>query len=72
MPEDSFKLTGWPAAAVAALVLGVSAYQLTSRFQNVDDNEREALKAWLSKDYQGLGPRDLVKRRFSRVDPKLK
>lgn len=61
MPEYRFKLTGWPAAIVAVLVLGVSAYQYASRLQGVDDSQRELLKDWLSKDYQGLGPRDLAK-----------
>jgi len=61
MAEYRFKLTGWPALSVAALVLAIGAYQLASRFQRVDDAERSALRAWLSKDYQGRGPRDLAK-----------
>jgi len=61
MPEYRFKLTGWPALVVAALVLSISAYQLASRFQRIDESQRDALKAWLSKDYQGRGPRDLAK-----------
>jgi hypothetical protein len=62
MAEYTFKLTGWPAVVVGALVLGTAAYQLASHFQRVDNEEGLVLKAWLSKDYQGLGPRDLVQR----------
>ena len=62
MAEYNFKLTGWKAVAVIALVVAISSVRYFSRFQTVNDQGRDALTAWLLKDYNGQGLRDLMKR----------
>jgi hypothetical protein len=62
MEQVRFELKGWKAVAVVAIVLGVSGYRLSTRFPNVDENGREAIRDWLVKDYQGNGPRALAQK----------
>ena len=62
MAETRIELTGWKAILVLVSVLGVSAIRLYSRFPNGTDDGREALRSWLVKDYEGLGPRALAQR----------
>jgi hypothetical protein len=54
-----FELRGWKAAAVIVAMIG---YRTSMRFRTVDDAGREVLRAWLVKDYQGLGPKGLAQR----------
>src|ERR1700736_4636361 len=62
MAETRVELTGWKAIAVLVVILGVSGYRIYSRFTTVNDDGREALRAWLAKDYTGRGPRALAQR----------
>ena len=62
MEEYNFRLTGWKAVAVIALIAAISGYRFFSRFQTVNDAQRDVLSTWLLKDYQGQGPHDLMKR----------
>lgn len=62
MAETRIELTGWKAILVLVAVLGVSSIRLYSRFPNVTDDGREALRSWLVKDYEGLGPSALAQR----------
>jgi hypothetical protein len=62
MAEYNFVLRGWKAVAVLALIVGISGFRFISRFQAVDDAGRDVLTAWLLKDYNGQGQRDLMKR----------
>jgi hypothetical protein len=59
--ETRIELTGWKAIVVGVLILGVSAYQIYSRFQSVSDGGQQALREWLVKDYTGRGPKALAK-----------
>ena len=58
--EYRLQLTGWQAAAVGAVILGVVTYQCVARIQHVDDAGRETLRAWFAKEYQGKGLRQEV------------
>lgn len=62
MDEVRIELRGWKAVVVLVAVLAVSGYRVWSRFRTVDDRGREALRTWLVKDYQGLGPSGLARR----------
>jgi hypothetical protein len=62
MGETRIELTGWKAIAALVLILGVSGYQLYSRFPTVNDDGRAALRDWLVKDYTGRGPKALAQR----------
>jgi hypothetical protein len=59
--ETRIELTGWKAIVVGVLILGVSGYQVYSRFQTVSDGGQQALREWLVKDYTGRGPKALAK-----------
>jgi hypothetical protein len=60
--ETRIELTGWKAIVVAILILGVSGYRFSTRFQTVNDEGQKALRDWLVKDYTGRGPKALAKR----------
>jgi hypothetical protein len=62
MAETRIELTGWKAIVVGALILVVSGYRVYSRFPNVSDDGRAALREWLVKDYTGRGPKALAQR----------
>jgi hypothetical protein len=62
MSETRIELTGWKAVAVAAIILVFSGYRAYSRIHTVTDEGREALRAWLVKDYTGRGPKDMARR----------
>jgi hypothetical protein len=62
MTEYNFPVRGWKAVAVVALIAVITGYRFVSRFQTVDNAGRDVLTAWLLKDYNGQGPRDLIKR----------
>ena len=62
MAETRIELRGWQAIAVLLVILGVSGYRVSTRFQSVPEQGREAVRQWLVKDYEGLGPRALAKR----------
>lgn len=70
--ETRLQLTGWQAAVVGALILGVITYQCLSRIQTVNDAGRETVRAWLVREYQGRGVRQEVRdylRRKAGEDP---
>jgi hypothetical protein len=62
MGESRIELTGWKAIVAVVLILGVTGYRIYSRFPTVNDDGREALRAWLVKDYTGRGVKDLARR----------
>jgi len=62
MADTRIELTGWKAIVAAALILGVSGYQIYSRFQTVPNGGQQALREWLVKDYTGRGPKALAQR----------
>lgn len=62
MAETRIELRGWQAIVVGILILGISGYRFSSRFQKVPEDSRETLREWLVKDYEGLGPAALAKR----------
>ena len=62
MAEYNFTLKGWKAVAALAVLAAIYGLRIYSRVQTVDDAGRDVLTAWLLKDYQGQGPRDLMKR----------
>jgi len=62
MSETRIELTSWKAIAVAAIILVFSGYRVYSRIHSVTDEGREALRAWLVKDYTGRGPKDMARR----------
>jgi hypothetical protein len=58
--EYQMNLRGWKAVAVAAAILGITAYQCATRIQTVDDAARQTLHTWLVREYQGKGLHQLV------------
>lgn len=62
MAEYNITLKGWKAVAAIALIAGVYGVRIYSRTQTVDDAGRDVLTAWLLQDYQGQGPREIIKR----------
>jgi len=62
MAETRIEMTGWKAVAIGLLILGITGFQMYSRFPKVTDEGREALREWLIKDYTGSGPKYLAKR----------
>ena len=62
MAEYNFTLKGWKAIAALAVLGAIYGLRIYSRVQTVDDSGRDVLTAWLLKDYQGQGPRDIMKR----------
>ena len=62
MPEYNITLKGWKAVVVIVLVLAAYGIRIYSHVQTVDDAGRDVLTAWLLLDYQGQGPRDIIKR----------
>jgi hypothetical protein len=62
MPEYNFTFRGWKAIAALAVTVAIFGVRTLLRFQTVDDGARTALEAWLLKDYQGHGPREIMKR----------
>jgi len=62
MAEYKITLKGWKAGAALALILAIYGIRVASRLQAVDDSGRDALTAYLLLDYQGQGPRDIMKR----------
>jgi hypothetical protein len=59
--EYRAQLSGWQAAVVGLLVLGVVTYQCVARIQSVDDAGRETIRTWLVREYQGTGLRQEVR-----------
>lgn len=53
MAEYRFELKGWKAIAVLAGLVAVFVLRIYLRIQTVDDGGREAVRAWLVKDYRG-------------------
>jgi hypothetical protein len=62
MDQFTVTLRGWKAIAVIVLIVAVYGLNVYLRFQKVDDNGRDVLQAWLLMDYNGQGPRDIIKR----------
>jgi hypothetical protein len=60
--EYTVNLKGWKALAILAVIAGIYGLRMYSRLQTVDEAGRDVLTAWLLKEYQGQGPRDLMKR----------
>jgi hypothetical protein len=60
--EYRTQLTGWQAAVVAAVILGVTVFQCSRRIQPVDDAARQTLQTWLVREYQGKGLKQEVER----------
>ena len=58
--ENRVQLCGGQTLAVAVLVLSVVTHQDVS-LEAVDDANRETIRAWLMKEYQGKGLMDEVK-----------
>jgi hypothetical protein len=59
--EYRIQLSGWQAAAVGLLVIGVVTYQCVARIQSVDDVGRDTIRAWLVREYQGTGLRQQLR-----------
>ena len=62
MAEYTVNLKGWKALAILALIAAIYGLHIYSRFQTVDEAGRDVLTAWLLQDYQGQGPREIIKR----------
>jgi hypothetical protein len=62
LAEYNVTLKGWKALVALAVLAGMYGLRIYSRIQTVDDTGRDVLVAWLLKDYQGQGPRDIMKR----------
>jgi hypothetical protein len=62
MAETRIELSGWHAVAALVVILGVSGIRVSMRFQSVPEEGREAVRQYLVKDYEGLGPAALAKR----------
>ena len=62
MAETRIELSGWQAVAALVVILGVTGIRVSMRFQSVPDEGREAVRQYLVKDYEGLGPGALAKR----------
>src|SRR5712664_3930917 len=60
--ETRIELSGWHAVAALVLILAVSGIRVYMRFQSVSEEGREAVRQYLVKDYEGLGPAALAKR----------
>ena len=58
----NFTFRGWKALVALGLVVAFFVGSYLWRFQTVDDTARDVLTAWLLKDYQGNGPRDVMQR----------
>lgn len=54
---SQFQLTGWKAVAVLLFFVAIVGVRLLMVFQAIPDEGREAVQAWLVKDYEGLGPK---------------
>lgn len=55
-----FQLTGWKALAALFVFIAIAGIRLSMLFQTVPDDGREAVRAWLVKDYEGLGPKAMA------------
>jgi hypothetical protein len=62
MDQYTVTFRGWKAIAVIALIVAVYGLRVYSRIQKVDEDGRNVLQAWLLKDYNGQGPRDIMRR----------
>jgi len=64
MAEYNFNFTfrGWKAVAALGLVLAFFVGSYLWRFQTIDDTARDSITAWLLRDYQGNGQRDVMQR----------
>lgn len=51
-----FQLTGWKAVVALLVFMALAGIRLSMRFQTIPDDGREAVRTWLVKDYEGLGP----------------
>jgi len=60
--ETRIELRGWHAVAALVLILAVSGIRVYMRLQSVSEQGREAVRQYLVKDYEGLGPAALAKR----------
>jgi hypothetical protein len=61
MGETRIELTGWKAIVAAVIILAVSGIRIYLHCPTVNDEGREALRAWLVKDYTGRGPKAVAK-----------
>jgi hypothetical protein len=64
--DERVSLTGWRAAAVAAVILGIVVIQCVARIQKVDEPAREIMRAWFVREYQGKGIRREVQEYLER------
>ena len=59
--ETRIELTGWKAIVAVLVVVAITGVRMSMRFPAIPDEGREALRTWLVKDYEGLGPRALAR-----------
>jgi hypothetical protein len=62
MAETRIELTGWKAIVAAVIILAVTGIRIYWRIPTVNDEGRQALRAWLVKDYTGRGPKAVAQR----------
>jgi hypothetical protein len=60
MSETRIELTGWKAIAALLVFVAVAGVRLSMRFPAIPDDGRDAVRAWLVKDYEGRGPKALA------------
>jgi hypothetical protein len=62
MAEAQIELRGWHAVAALAILLALGGLRVYIRVQTVPDDGQSAVRGYLVRDYEGLGPGALAQR----------